>query len=83
MNFILNYILNIIKFHLLYQQKNIIIIGAGVCGLYTAVNLKKHYKDKYNILVIENRVIKDGYKKKNPGLKLMGDKFLTLPVPKE
>ena len=27
--------------------------------------------------------LKDGYKKKNPKLKLMGDKFLTLPVPKE
>ena len=27
--------------------------------------------------------LKDGYKKKNPELKLMGDKFLTLPVPKE
>ena len=27
--------------------------------------------------------LKDGYKKENPGLKLMGDKFLTLPVPKE
>ena len=25
--------------------------------------------------------LKDGYKKENPGLKLMGDKFLTLPVP--
>ena len=25
--------------------------------------------------------LKDGYKKKNPKLKLMGDKFLTLPVP--
>ena len=25
--------------------------------------------------------LKDGYKKKNPELKLMGDKFLTLPVP--
>ena len=27
--------------------------------------------------------LKDGYKKENPGLKLMGDKFLTLPVPKD
>ena len=27
--------------------------------------------------------LKDDYKKENPGLKLMGDKFLTLPVPKE
>ena len=27
--------------------------------------------------------MKDGYKKENPDLKLMGDKFLTLPVPKE
>jgi hypothetical protein len=25
--------------------------------------------------------LKDGYKKENPGIKLMGDKFLTLPVP--
>ena len=25
--------------------------------------------------------LKDGYKKENPELKLMGDKFLTLPVP--
>jgi len=25
--------------------------------------------------------LKDDYKKENPGLKLMGDKFLTLPVP--
>jgi len=25
--------------------------------------------------------LKDGYKKEHPGLKLMGDKFLTLPVP--
>ena len=25
--------------------------------------------------------LKDSYKKENPGLKLMGDKFLTLPVP--
>ena len=25
--------------------------------------------------------LKDEYKKENPGLKLMGDKFLTLPVP--
>ena len=25
--------------------------------------------------------LKDGYKKENPGLKLMNDKFLTLPVP--
>jgi hypothetical protein len=27
--------------------------------------------------------LKDSYKKENPGLKLMGDKFLTLPVPKD
>jgi hypothetical protein len=26
-------------------------------------------------------VLKDEYKKENPGIKLMGDKFLTLPVP--
>jgi hypothetical protein len=25
--------------------------------------------------------MKDKYKKENPGIKLMGDKFLTLPVP--
>ena len=25
--------------------------------------------------------LKDDYKKENPGIKLMGDKFLTLPVP--
>jgi hypothetical protein len=25
--------------------------------------------------------LKDKYKKENPGIKLMGDKFLTLPVP--
>jgi hypothetical protein len=25
--------------------------------------------------------LKDEYKKENPGIKLMGDKFLTLPVP--
>ena len=45
------------------KTKNIVVIGAGVCGLYTAVNLKLLIPN-CNVLVIDNRVLKDGYKKK-------------------
>ena len=44
------------------KTKNIIVLGAGVCGLYTSVNLKLLIPN-CNVLVIDNRVLEDGYKK--------------------
>ena len=35
---------------------NIVIFGAGPCGLYMANILKLHYKEKIEILIIENRI---------------------------
>jgi hypothetical protein len=39
-----------------YHTYKIIIFGAGPCGLYMANILKSHYKEKIEILIIENRI---------------------------
>ena len=41
----------------------IVIFGAGPCGLYMANILKSHYKDKIEILIIENRISEPHTKK--------------------
>jgi len=41
---------------------NILIIGAGPCGLYFANVLKHIYGDKVIILIIDNRISSNGYK---------------------
>jgi len=55
---------------------NIVIFGAGPCGLYIANLLKLHYKEKIEILIIENRINKPHIKK------IYSRKWLTnLPSP--
>ena len=57
------------------EKYNIIIFGAGPCGLYIANLLKHHYKDKIEIVIIENRISKPHTKK------IYSRKWLTnLPI---
>ena len=42
---------------------NIVIFGAGPCGLYIANLLKLHYKDNIEIVIIENRISEPHTKK--------------------
>jgi hypothetical protein len=46
------------------NKYNIVIFGAGPCGLYMANLLKSHYKDKIEIIIIENRINEPHIKKK-------------------
>lgn len=45
------------------QAMNVVILGAGLTGLALANMLKNTFKDKINILLLENRVFAQHYKK--------------------
>ncbi|MGU3373877.1 NAD(P)/FAD-dependent oxidoreductase [Chryseobacterium sp. M5A1_1a] len=54
-----------------YRKRDVIIIGAGFSGLWTAISIKEKYPDK-NILIIERNTISLGASTRNAGFACFG-----------
>lgn len=59
------------EFETFYRKRNIIIIGAGFTGLWTAISIKEKYPEK-SILIIERNSIPLGASTRNAGFACFG-----------